>query len=603
MSLPEDISLASDSANTPSGRLGLASWRSVRRLLRELLAREKGTVAGVLALFIVTSAAGAAVPVVLGRVIDGISDGWTIQLVNITCAALLVFVACQLVTSRIARRTAHRFGERTAAHVREVSLQRILALPLNVIERAGIGDLATRTTGDVTAVTTLFRSTGPAVVAAVLELAVLVAAAIIISPTLALLLVLALPLVALAARRYAIRSREPFEAERGALSELVHETVATEMGARTVAAHELGAERIALSDDTAESVFQNRRAILRLQTWILPVLDLASVGPAALIIFLGGLWVLQGTGGVTVGTLVGCAMVAYRLSSPLEVIMYSLNDLQTAIAALARIRGIPATPNNGRTLIPRDSEVEIHDASFRYGEGPDVLHDVTLTVRPGEHVCVVGSSGSGKSTLARVLSGIEQPSAGEALIGGVPATKVALENLRKRIVVITQESHVFAMSLRENLALGASDASDEQMVRALEDVGATWASQPPWSLDVQLEGQLALSSGQRQQVALARAVLADPDVIVLDESFSGIEGEAAVKQEVDVLRMLKSKTVIAIAHRLETVALADRVVVMSDGQIIEQGTHDALSQSNGVYSQLRAAWDRGQHRGDLMGEG
>src|SRR5699024_11319568 len=148
---------------------------------------------------------------------------------------------------------------------------------------------ATRTTGDVTAVTNLFRSTGPAVVAAVLELAVLVAAAIIISPTLALLLVLTLPLVAWAARRYAIRSREPFEAERGALSELVHETVATEMGARTVAAHDLAEERIALSDDAAESVYQNRRAILRLQTWILPVLDLASVGPAALIILVGGL--------------------------------------------------------------------------------------------------------------------------------------------------------------------------------------------------------------------------------------------------------------------------------------------------------------------------
>ena len=598
MSLPEDVSLASGSANTPQGRLGLASWRSVRRLLRELLAREKGTVAGVLALFIVTSAAGAAVPVVLGRVIDGISDGWTAQLVNITCAALLVFVACQLVASRIARRTAHRFGERTAAHVREVSLQRILELPLNVIERAGIGDLATRTTGDVTAVTNLFRSTGPAVVAAVLELAVLVAAAIIISPTLALLLVLTLPLVAWAARRYAIRSREPFEAERGALSELVHETVATEMGARTVAAHDLAEERIALSDDAAESVYQNRRAILRLQTWILPVLDLASVGPAALIILVGGLWALQGVHiglEVTVGTVVGCAMVAYRLSSPLEVVMYSLNDLQTAIAALARIRGIPATPSKGRTLIPRDSEIELDGASFRYGEGPEVLHDVTLTVRPGEHVCVVGSSGSGKSTLARVLSGIEQPSAGEALIGGVPATKVPVENLRKRVVVITQESHVFAMSLRENLALGANDASDEQMVHALEDVGATWASQSPWSLDVQLEGQSSLSSGQRQQVALARAVLADPDVIVLDESFSGIEGEVAVKQEVDLLRMLKSKTVIAIAHRLETVAMADRVIVMSDGRVIEQGTHEALSQSNGVYSELRAAWDRGQH--------
>lgn len=228
---------------------------------------------------------------------------------------------------------------------------------------------------------------------------------------------------------------------------------------------------------------------------------------------------------------------------------------------------------------------------YAYDGGDDVLHGVDLAVRPGEQLAIVGPSGAGKSTLGRLLAGMDSPRTGSVTVGRVPIADLGPDQLRRQVVLVTQEHHVFLGTLRDNLQMASATATDAEMRSALIAVGAEWADELPHGLDTELGHQGYRTDGaQAQQLALAQVVLADPHTLILDEATALLDPRTARHTERALAAVLAGRTVIAIAHRLQTAHDADRVAVMEDGRLTELGTHGELVAAGGAYAALWRSW-------------
>lgn len=564
--------------------LPVADARTVHDAFARILLREKRVLLGILALYLAAAAGGVAIPVALGLIIDGIAAGWASSAVDLLCAALGAGILVQLVASRYGLRMSYRYGERASAHLRETTLERALRLPLSLMERAGLGDLTTRTTGDVAAVAQVLRHTGPTVVAALVELLALMVAAFALYPMLApMLLVMAVPL-AWAGRAYARRAGPAFARERSAMAQIAETVSASEAGARTIADHGLSATRERIGAAAVEDHRRSLTRIVDLQTWFLPTLDLAHIVPVITILVGGGLLSLASD--VSVGPVVACAMIAYRVAGPVERVMYSLSDIQSASAAMARIEGLGSLPAEERIERTEDSQITLRDVSFGYGAGPDVLRVEALDIQPQSHIVIVDRSGSGKSTLARLIAGIEGPREGSVLIGDAAADKLELDCLRSRVVLMTQEAHAFVASVRDNLTLRRL-APDAELLRALDRVGADWVT----DLDALVgPDTMQLTTTQKQELSLARALVANPDVVIFDESFSALDALGKGNLEAGVFDLMPHSTVLVIAHQLGMVSSETRIIVMDDGRIVEDGSHENLLAKEGPYARLWRSW-------------
>ncbi|MEU6858365.1 ABC transporter ATP-binding protein [Glycomyces sp. NPDC046736] len=569
------------------GRLPIADRAAMFRAVKRLVIEDKAAFGLVVLLYIAAAGAGAALPVMLGAVIDGIGTGWAASRVDMICGAIAACVVLQLVLMRTGRRLGYRLGERAAARLRESFIDRVLRLPLGTVERAGTGDLATRTSGDVGAVAELLRKTGPEVAVAIIELVVLTVAAFVVSPKLGVLFLVGVPMLVFAARRYVRLASPVFLSERAAMSEIAETLTASAAGAQTVAAYRMQDERGRAGYGRAGAHMDRLKGIIRLQTWFFPATDLTFLVPTVVVTIVGGLWYLEGW--VSVGEVVAVAMLTLRLDGPVFRSMMSLSEFQMGGAAMARVEGVHLMPDEVREAAPAGAEVRLDDVTFGYGDGPDVLHGLSLHPRRGERLVVVGPSGAGKSTIARLVAGIDRPRRGAVTLGGAPVADVPLEELRRKVVLVTQEHYVFTATLRENLNLAAPEAGDDDLLAALATVDARWAAD--LGLDTMLgEEHHELNLAEAQQLALARVILADPDVVILDEATAGIDPGSAGNVEASLAAALDGRTVIAIAHQLQAAESADRIAVVQAGRIAEEGSHAELLAADGAYASLWKAW-------------
>ena len=572
--------------------LPVAEMSSVRAHTAALMRQHRRNLLVVIGLHALAAVAGLAAPRIVGLLVDGVTGGTTLAAIDRLALFLASAVVIQTVLTWWARRASFRMGEDVFAQLREEFMDRVVSLPLSTVERAGTGDLVSRTTNDVEALSYVVRYGIPSIFVAVVTVAITVVAALLTGWLVALPLFVGIPLIWVSTRwylRYApagyLRERATYAVMNGVVTETVD-------GARTVDALRLSGRRRRRIDEALRACFDAEMYTLRLRMWWFPWVEVAYLLPVAATLLWGG-W-LVANGQASVGTVTAVALYVQALAEPLDNLLMWLDEIQVGATSLARVIGIAGVPPDRVATgeVPRDATLDVDDVHYAYRAGRDVLKGVSLDLAPGERLAIVGPSGAGKSTLGRLMAGIDGPRTGRVTVGGVPLVDLELPRLRGEVALVTQEHHVFVGTLADNLQLARPGSSVETLLEALDAVDARpWALALPEGLDTRVgSGGHALTEAQSQQLALARLVLADPHTLVLDEATSLLDPRAARHLERSLAAVVEGRTVVAIAHRLHTAHDADRVAVVDGGVVTEIGTHDELIAADGAYAALWRSW-------------
>ena len=575
-----------------SNLLPIADGPELRAQARLLGRRHRRGLVGVLGLHALAAAAGLAGPPLLGALVQSVEDGTTRGHIDKLVLVLAVFLVAQTILTWFARRASFVLSEQIFAELREDFMRRVLALPLSTVERAGTGDLVSRTTSDVDSLARTIRFAVPETLIAAVTTVLTVAAAIWVNPLAAIPCITGVPAIWLGTRWYLKRAPAGYLWERAAYATLTGTVGETVDGGRTVEALGLREERVGRIDADLAEAYRAERRTLYLRTIWFPTAEFAYVLPVAASLAWGG-WLVS-AGYASIGEVTAVSLYVVQLADPVDRLISWLDEIQVGATSFARLVGIARVPPDRSATgeRPDGDRLRAEDVRYAYVPGRDVLHGIDLDLQPGERVAVVGPSGAGKSTLGRLLAGIHPPRLGRVEVGGVSLVDLPLDTLRREVALVTQEQHVFVGTLAENLRLARTGASDEQLAAALAAVdGLEWAESLPEGLETVVgAGGYPLTPPQSQQVALARLVLADPHTLVLDEATSLLDPRAARHLERSLGSVLSGRTVVAIAHRLHTAHDADRVAVVEDGLLQELGTHDELVEQEGSYAALWSSW-------------
>ncbi|GAA1502636.1 ABC transporter ATP-binding protein [Nocardioides humi] len=576
---------AATGAAPPEGGLPVADGRETAVEVWRLSRGHRLRLVAVGALGIASTGVDLIPPAAIGFLVDrvqaGTADPGTVLTITAVMALSAVLGAAgTALTILLATRVYHTI----LAALRERLVGRALTLPQHLVERAGTGDLISRSSDDVTAVADAAPAVIPVLTVTAFTIVVSLGGLAALEWPYAAAFAVVLPVYALAMRWYLRTGPRVYRAERAAMSARAQQILESQRGYATVLGFGLAQQRHrAVMTDSWGVAVQALRA-RTVQSMLNARLNLGECLSLASVLVVG--FVLIDHGASTVGGVTTAMLLVLRLLGPVSQLLFVIDTLQSALASLSRMIGVVTLPESAgepTATVEAGTAVRLRDVTFRYDGGPRVLDDITLDLPTGQHVAVVGASGAGKTTLAAVVAGIHPPDAGTV-------------TRPDHVAVITQEVHVFAGTVRENLTLAASGATDRDLLAALDATGAArLLDLLPDALDTRVgTGGHPLTDAQAQQLALARVLLADPDLAILDEATAEAGSAHAEQLDRAVLAVLAGRTGIVIAHRLSQAAACDRIVVLEQGRIAETGTHAELVAAHGGYAALWSAWERGQ---------
>ena len=560
---------------------------------------------GVTWLLAAVGAAGrVVVPLLIQQAIDnGLADG-EVQL-DVIVQMALVAVAAVVVSGLAYRTAALRLGERSERALHDLRVRLIrhihqLSLADHNDERRG--GLVARVTSDIETLAQFFQWGGLAWLIDGTLMLIVASVMLAINWQLALVaFVVALPLV-LVLRFVQARLLVAYDRARHGNGQMLGTIAEVVSGAPTIRAYGAGPTMATDVRDAVEAKTTAQIKAARLGAFLFPSGEVFSALTVCAVVGVG-VW-LGPASGLTAGALIGFMFLTYRFLEPIAEFTEIIDTTQMAVAGLRRVLSVldmpvgPPEPDDPIPLPAGKLQIDIRDVTFAYRSRSDdsaddaVLKHLDITIPAGQQVALVGSTGSGKTTLGRLIARFADPTIGEIDLGGVPLRRVSRAELRSRLVVVSQEPFLFDDTVEANIAFAWEHAKHRDVEQVVADLGVQdWVDSLSEGLSTRVgERGDQLSAGERQLVALLRAGLADPDVLILDEATSSVDALTEVRIARALERLAASRTTIAIAHRLSTAARADRVLVLDHGVLVEDGHHDDLITRDGVYRRLYDAW-------------
>ncbi|MFC4061663.1 ABC transporter ATP-binding protein [Planomonospora corallina] len=590
---------AEDSDELPERISFLLRARS-RRLLGELLGPYRLRIAVLVALIVTCNAASLAIPYLVKVGIDaGIPPmlaGEGPGTLTAVVTAVLAAAAVQAVTRQAFLAMAGRIGQRIILELRRRVFRHFQRLSLSFHDDYTSGRVISRLTSDIDAIAEMLQSGFDSLVTAVLTLAGTAVVLLILDVRLALVALLPLPVLLLFTRWFRRQSSIAYRRTRQTVALLIVHFVESMAGIRAVQAFR--------GEPRNQEIFARLNAdyrdanvrSMRLVALFSPGIKLIGNVTVAAVLCYGGLLVSEGS--ASVGTLTAFLLYLRQFYEPMQEISQFYNTFQSAGAALEKLSGVleerpsVAEPHTPVPLERPAGEIRFEGVEFGYRQGTPVLSRMDLTIPAGQIVALVGPTGAGKTTLAKLVARFYDPVAGRVLLDGTDLRDLGEDTLRAAVVVVTQENFLFNGSVADNVRFGRPGATMDEVVEAARAVGAhDFISALPEGYDTPVGKQGGrLSAGQRQLVAFARAFLADPAVLVLDEATSSLDvpGERLVQRAMRTI--LAGRTALIIAHRLSTVEIADRVLVLDGGGVVEDGPPEVLIARSGRFADLHRAW-------------
>ncbi|MET0447990.1 MAG: ABC transporter ATP-binding protein [Aeromicrobium sp.] len=573
--------------------LPIATRGETTRLATSLLRSHRGPLALAAVAFVAVGLAGLVAPWILGEIVDTVTtDGESSSILRgalfIAAAAVVAGVGTSLSVTYLAKA-----GEPALADLREQALDRALHLDSNRLEEAGAGDLLSRMGDDVRSVAQSLTQIVPLLIQSLVAVVFTAGGLFALDWRLGLAGLASAPFYALGLRWYLPKSGPFYKRERIAQGERAEVLVNGVQGASTLRA--LSREQAQIDRITHHS---HHAMTITLDVFTLLTRFGARTNRSELI----GLSLVLGTGFflvrgdlTTVGAVTAAALYFHRLFNPIGALLMIFDDIQSAGASLARLAGVAMLPPppvaTGSSPVARGT-FELTGINHEYVAGQPVLSHVTLRISDGERVALVGATGAGKSTLGLIAAGLLTPTSGAVVVGGFPISSLEPAHVRQDIALVTQDVHVFSGTVRENIDLARPAADDAEIMAALETVkAASWVRALPDGLDTVVgDHGHSLTPSQAQQLALARVLLHDPRVAVFDEATAEAGSSGARELEDAAIAVTAGRTSLVVAHRLTQAQSADRVIVMHEGRIVEEGTHDDLVAAGGRYADLWTAW-------------
>jgi ATP-binding cassette, subfamily B, bacterial len=574
-----------------------------RRLLSSLLRPLRPRLIAAIALVLVSTGFRVAGPALIALGIDwaipraivqDFTPMWTVVIVYLSAAILTAILTYYflMLTAKLSQAMLFDLRNRMFVHTQKLSVE--------FHERYTAGRVIARQTSDLESIGELLSGGLNELVVGGMFMIFTAGALFLIDPTSFLVLFGALLPLGLLTRWFQVKTNRGYRKQRVASSRMIQYFVETMTGIRAVKAFRKEPKNEEHFGGLVETYRKHNAHLIQLFGIYDPGLIMIGNATVAAVLLVGGFRVLEGDLGI--GVLTAAILYARRFFDPMEEIAIFYNSYQSAASALEKISGVleeePTVPEAENPIEFKDAKgnVKFDGVKFQYSTGPIVLHPFDLDIPAGQTIALVGTTGAGKSTLAKLISRFYDPSEGKVTIDGVDIKDISNKDLRREVVMVTQEAYLFSGSVAENIQLGRPEATVDEVIAAAKAVGAhefILSLPDGYDTDVNKRGG-RVSSGQRQLISFARAFLANPAVLILDEATSSLDIPSERLVQHGLKTLLKGRTAVIIAHRLSTVTIADRVLVMEHGRVIEDDAPMTLAAGTGKFAQLYSSWKASQ---------